>query len=129
MSELMLLTNKETTSWSLVLLTTPIQLDQPLTINTMSSPQMMVLEDTMKISMLELTLMVTKKETDGSLEVTIKVASSSPLLPSPNITYLLLTMALMLMVVIMMLELTPIKKIETLGLLITSIYTPIEIII
>lgn len=129
MSELMLLTNKETTSWSLVLLTTPIQLDLPLTINTMSSPQMMVLEDTMKISMLELTLMVTKKETDGSLEVTIKVASSSPLLPSPNITYLLLTMALMLMVVIMMLELTPIKKIETLGLLITSIYTPIEIII
>lgn len=90
---------------------------------------MMVLEDTMKISMLELTLMVTKKETDGSLEVTIKVASSSPLLPNPNITYLLLTMALMLMVVIMMLELTPIKKIETLGLLITSIYTPIEIII
>lgn len=129
MSELMLLTNKETTSWSLVLLTTPIQLDLPLTINTMSSPQMMVLEDTMKISMLELTLMVTKKETDGSLEVTIKVASSSPLLPSPNITYLLLMMALMLMVVIMMLELTPIKKIETLGLLITSIYTPIEIII
>lgn len=95
----------------------------------MSSPQMMVLEDTMKISMLELTLMETKKETDGSLKVTIRVASSSPLLPSPNITYLLLMMALMLMVVILMLELTPTKKTETPGLLITSIYTLIEIII